>query len=391
MTEAYEELKLLSVLNTHELTYNLESDLNSVKQYNRELYDYFIENNLESIDDFKKEVAIITEELSQLSFDIRLIHYVVWKKLKEKIKFSSFFINEISEWENSDIVIHHDYYSGKVLGFAHDTCNKKLRQTINNYSVCVYAYISRNFDLKFILPAINLSERGTLKTSVTSKSGVETLKICNEVEFRATIKFFNSSLESLGDSADDNEKKDILKDIEKIILNHPKFNAIYQLKSDKNKEKMLRLLCRKGAIPYDIFKDGYELENINCFLSRQCFSSMLKPNVEISESTYQNVKDIWNSFNCKNLDELNYLYNMTDVILLTVLCQNRFEILKNLMVFEPKNFSSLSTFSKASQYLFNKSMTSLPNDSDVVDSFEKSIIGGFVATPIPVYLLTVAL
>ena len=52
------------------------------------------------------------------------------------------------------------------------------------------------------------------------------------------------------------------------------------------------------------------------------------------------------------------------------------------MTFEPKNFSSLSTFSKASQCLMNKSITSLLHDADVVQAFESSIVGGFAATPI---------
>ena len=41
---------------------------------------------------------------------------------------------------------------------------KKLRQVIKKlYVTCVYAHNSRNFDLKFILPAINLSEWGYFK------------------------------------------------------------------------------------------------------------------------------------------------------------------------------------------------------------------------------------
>ena len=322
MIEAYHEIKKLENLNHHELIHDDTLDnLDTIYRYDFDLFEYLKANGFESIKEFKAEVNVVTEKLSEHSFEIKLIHYIVWKKLKEKIHFSTYFLNEISKWKNKDHVIHHDHYTGKILGFAHATCNKKLRQVINNYTTCVYAHNSRNFDLKFILLAINLSEWNTLKTTAMGKSSVETIKVGDEAEFRNTLKFFAASLDSLGKSADEHEKQIILEHIERIVVNHPKFNVVYQNQaSDNDNKEMLLLLCKKGAIPYDMFKDGSELESI-CYLpSKECFSSKLKTSVEISTEVYENVKQIWERFNSSNLNDLNYLYNMTDIILLNVLC-----------------------------------------------------------------------
>ena len=156
----------------------------------------------------------------------------------------------------------------------------------------------------------------TLKTSAMGKSNVETIKIGDEAEFCNTLKFFASSLDSLGESADENKKQLILEHLERVItLNHPKFNAIYQNQGNNNDKKgMLQLLCKKGALPYEMFKDGTELATICYMSSKNCFSSKLKVSIEIYDDVYNNVKEIWNKFNCSNLNDLNYLYNMTDVI-----------------------------------------------------------------------------
>ena len=135
---------------------------------------------------------------------------------------------------------------------------------------------------------------------------------------------------------------------------------------------MLKLLTKKGAIPYDVFHYGSELNEIKEFPSIEMFNSKLKPSVSISQDFYNNVKKIWTSYQCSSMEDLNYLYNMVDVILLNVICKSRFSLLKEMMGFEPKYFSSLPTFSKASQYLFNKSVSTTPKSADVCIAFEKS-------------------
>ena len=144
---------------------------------------------------------------------------------------------------------------------------------------------------------------------------------------------------------------------------------------------ILKLLTKKGAILYDVFHYGNKLSEIKEFPSIEMFNSKLKSNVSISNDLYENFRDIWTTYRCSSMEDLNYLYNMVDVVLLNVICKSRFSLLKEMMGFEPKNFSSLATFSKASQYLFNKSVSTTPKLADVCIAFEKAIIGGFAATP----------
>ena len=74
----------------------------------------------------------------------------------KELNFQDIFFHDISEWENSNgnWVVHYDHYTRKIIGFAHDVCNKKLRQSIKYYATCAYANNSQKFDLKFLVSAI---------------------------------------------------------------------------------------------------------------------------------------------------------------------------------------------------------------------------------------------
>ena len=114
--------------------------------------------------------------------------------------------------------------------------------------------------------------------------------------FIDSMQFMNSSLDSLVKNLVDEDFKYLSKEFKEF------------------KDKDLKLLKEKGAYPYEYmhsFKKFHETE----LPSKSKFFSSLK-NEDISESDYKKAKNIWNTFNIKNLGECHDLYLKTDVLLL---------------------------------------------------------------------------
>src|SRR5690606_18819800 len=76
----------------------------------------------------------------------------------------------------------------------------------------------------------------------------------------------------------------------------------------------VKLLIKKGVYPYD-YMNSWDRFNETNLPSIQSFYSRLSES-NISESSYEHAKTIWNTFNIKNLGEYSDLYLKTDVLLL---------------------------------------------------------------------------
>ena len=116
------------------------------------------------------------------------------------------------------------------------------------------------------------------------------------------------------------------------------------------------MLTNKSAILYDLFKYGTELKTIKEFPSKECFVSKLKTTIDVDNELYTNVKMIWDNFKCLSLNDLNYLYNMVDVILLNCICKSRFSMLKSMMGgLEQETFHHYQHFQKqVNIYIINQ-------------------------------------
>ena len=79
----------------------------------------------------------------------------------------------------------------------------------------------------------------------------------------------------------------------------------------------------------------------------------------------------------QHLGDMNDLYNVQDVILLSVICENRFQFMHNRYGFNPRKCNSASTLSGCIEREMSRVIIALPTSNEVLDIFEQTITGGF--------------
>ena len=79
----------------------------------------------------------------------------------------------------------------------------------------------------------------------------------------------------------------------------------------------------------------------------------------------------------RHLGDLNDLYNVQDVILLSEIIENRFETMHKTYGFNPKKCNSASAMSGYIEREVFKIILALPTKLDHVEIFEQTVTGGF--------------
>ena len=106
-------------------------------------------------------------------------------------------------------VIHYFHVTRKAVGYAHDFCNKKVQE--NQSLIPVFAHTLFSFDSFFVVKGIRLCVFSTKQLSIgeTNLTNFQYLRISTQVKFIDTIKYYQQSLPSLTENANDIEKKNI--------------------------------------------------------------------------------------------------------------------------------------------------------------------------------------
>ena len=79
----------------------------------------------------------------------------------------------------------------------------------------------------------------------------------------------------------------------------------------------------------------------------------------------------------RNLGDLNDLYNAQDVILLSELIENRFQLMQDRYGFNPRKTNSASALSSCIEREMSKMIIALPTNTEHVEIFEKTVTGSF--------------
>ena len=69
------------------------------------------------------------------------------EKIDLELPYSNNFLSNLAGIMSNKPVVHHSHVSGKIIGFVHDFCNKKVRE--NYFTIPVIARNQFRFDLFF--------------------------------------------------------------------------------------------------------------------------------------------------------------------------------------------------------------------------------------------------
>ena len=79
----------------------------------------------------------------------------------------------------------------------------------------------------------------------------------------------------------------------------------------------------------------------------------------------------------RHLRNMNDLYNVQDVVLLSEICENRFQFMNDRYGFNPRKCNSPSTLSGCIEREMSRAIIALPTSNEMLDIFEQAITGGF--------------
>lgn len=134
--------------------------------------------------------------------------------------------------------------------------------------------------------------------------------------------------------------------LEKLIENlaKAKDNKLFKYTLDEfNNNENINLLLQKGVYPYDYVND-FSIFEENKLPNKDEFYSILN-NEEISEEDYQQAKEVFNKFNCKNIGDYHDLYLKTDVCLLSDVFENFRNVCVNAYELDPANYLTAPSLS----------------------------------------------
>ena len=92
---------------------------------------------------------------------------------------------------------------------------------------------------------------------------------------------------------------------------------------------------------------------------------------------YENVKRFWRTINLKKLSELNDIYSFQDTIILCKIFESRLIEMTRRFLYNLRKCTSASSLSGCIHWLLSKAITALPTQAEIVELFEKTLIGGF--------------
>ena len=75
-------------------------------------------------------------------------------KFEIKTVIAKTFLDDVRNISFASHVIHHSHATGKIIGYAHDFCNKKIRE--NQNLIPVFAHHLFSFDFFFVVKGIKL-------------------------------------------------------------------------------------------------------------------------------------------------------------------------------------------------------------------------------------------
>ena len=158
--------------------------------------------------------------------------------------------------------------------------------------------------------------------------------------------------------------------LEKRVNNLPAEAFKYSKEVFKND---LQLMKQKGVYPYD-YMNSSDKFNETKLPNKEDFYSILNDE-NISDDQYNHAKNVWNTFNLKNIGEYHDLYLKSDIRLLSDVFENFRKTCLKYYKLDPCHYFSSSGLSWDSMLKMTDIKLELTTDTDMYQFLEKGLRG----------------
>ena len=271
--------------------------------------------------------------------------------------------------------IHHSHVTCKINGYAHDFCNTHLIECEKPEIPC-FAHNLFGFDFFYFVKGFSTSAWCSKELNIggTNLTRVNYASINSEIKFIDSIKYYQRSLAELTSTIQENEIDGAKKQMAAFLKLLSYFSTIWSFIPASKKEKILKVTCEgKGVIPYEIITgmESFFLQPENEFWTKTEFYSELKQKA-VDDEEYENSKYLYKILKMQHLGDLNDLCNAQDVILLSELIENRFQLMQDRYGFNPRKCNSASALSGCIEREMSKIIIALPTKAEHLEIFEKT-------------------
>ena len=264
------------------------------------------------------------------------------------------------KYKVDDVTVRdHCHVTGKYRGSAHQTCNLKLQISAEKIKIPVIFHNLKGYDSHFIInelgELIKKGEEGiSIKVIAQNAEKYMAFYIGNHLSFIDSFAFMSSSLDKLASNLSE----------EDFIYTKKYFTDPVQF----------GLVKRKGVYPYD-YMDSFSKFNDTELPQIEEFYSLLTDN-NISEDAYRHAKDVWNTFNLKNMGEYHDLYLKTDILLLVDVFENFRKTCLTYYRLDPLHYVTSPGLAWDAMLKMTKINLELITDIDMQLFIEKGLRGG---------------
>lgn len=256
------------------------------------------------------------------------------------------------------IVKDHDHFTGKYRGAAHSACNLNFIQC--PYIPIIFHNLSGYDCHLFIkelcscLGKINLIPKSKENyISFTKFLPIDRNNIA-QIKFIDSFNFLSTSLDKL-------VKTLRSEDFQRMHLFFPK-------------ESMFNLVCRKGVYCYDYIDSWCKYDETHLPDHSKFINKLTGENISFED--YEHAKQVWESFNIKNLGEYTDLYLKCDVLLLCDIFEKFRDTSLCYYNLDPCYYVSSPSLSWDAMLLYTKVKLDLISDVEMYQMLERGIRGG---------------
>lgn len=261
---------------------------------------------------------------------------------------------DIAEDLMSVRVMHHDHFTGKIMGVAHSRCNigASLKK---KYFVPVIFHNLRGYDGYHIIR--DSGKWGGVKTLNAVAKSLEkftSFNLNDNIRFIDSLQFLQASLDTLVRNLDNSlpNMGDKMKAFDLITQwkRFPKRGE--ELENISLYHKDFLQLLKKGVYPYELAKNLNELFEIKSLPNRSDFYSRLRGK-DISAGEYRRAEWAWKAFECNNLADYTNAYCELDVLLLACVFEEFRRTTLESHRLDPVHFVTLPSLSWQAMLLHN--------------------------------------